>query len=87
VLWDSIEPGSLDAVIRWLQGQGFEPFLVIEQWEEPLFRARFAGRSTVGDLDWPPRFDVERQVRIYSPADRDVFRQGGRVATEFVLHR
>ena len=43
VLWDSLEPGSLDQAVAWLRTQGREPFLLMERWEEPLFRERFGG--------------------------------------------
>jgi hypothetical protein len=87
VLWDAIAPDALDGVVQWLSSQGFEPYVLTEEWEEPLFRERFSGVSALGALDWPPRFDIERQVRIYSPADRERYRTGENVPTEFVMPR
>ena len=57
---------------------------MVEQWEEPLFRAPFSGHSVLGDLDWLPRFDIERQVRVFKPSDRIIYTQGGNVPTEYV---
>jgi hypothetical protein len=87
VLWDSLAPASLDSAVAWLRASGREPFLMIEDWEEPQFRARFASSSVLGQLDWPPRFDIERRVRIYRFSDRDAYFGGTSIPTEFVLSR
>jgi hypothetical protein len=87
ILWDAVAPDALDAAVHWLGSQGFEPYLLLEEWEEPLFRQRFGVASTLGALDWPPRFEIERQVRIYSPADRERYRAGADVRTEYVMRR
>ena len=70
VLWDSLDPAWLDRAVAWLNARGRQPYLLLERREEPEFRARFRGASTLGALDWPPRLDLNRQVRIYDPADR-----------------
>ena len=41
----------------------------------PRSDSRAARRSA--QLDWPPRFDIDRQVRIYRPADRAIYLQRG----------
>lgn len=87
ILWDSLEPASLDPAIAWLTSRGLHPFIVVEQWEEASFRARFAGRSVVGALDWPPRFDIDRQVRVFDPADRQRFDAGESIPTVPVIPR
>ena len=87
VMWDSLDPAWLDRAITWLRSNGRQPYLLFERREEPEFRARFRGRSEVGSLDWPPRFDLGRQVRIYDPADRTRFLAGESYATENVRLR
>lgn len=87
VLWDSLEPSALDEALAWLAAQDREPFLLLERWEEPLFRERFRGASEIGDLDWPPRFDIDRQVRIFKPSDRAAYRRGESIPTEYVVRR
>lgn len=87
ILWDAMAPEGLDGAIEWLGARGFDPYLLIEDWEAPAFRARFEGRSAFGDLDWPPRFEIERQVKIFRPRDRAAFHQGAQVGTEFILPR
>jgi hypothetical protein len=87
ILWDSLTPEWLDRAVEWLTARGFQPFIVVEQWEEPRFRERFQGRSLVGALDWPPRYEIDRQVRIYKPADRAAYLRGDPVPTEYVVPR
>jgi hypothetical protein len=52
-----------------------------------MFRARFRGASEAGGLDWPPRFDLNRQVRIFDPADRARYLAGEGYPTENVRLR
>ncbi len=82
VLWESLDPAWLDGALTWLRSKGLQPYLLFERREEQEFRARFRGDSDVGRLDWPPRFDLNRQARIYDPADRARFLAGESYATE-----
>ena len=87
VLWDSLDPAWLDRSIAWLAGRGLQPYLLFERREEAEFRARFRGASALGGLDWPPRLDLNRQVRIYDPADRARFLSGEKYPTEIQPRR
>ena len=82
VLWDSLDPAWLDRAIDWLRDQGRVPYILLERSEERDFRNRFRGASQLGALDWPPRFDLGRQARIYDPADRARYLKGESYATE-----
>jgi dolichyl-phosphate-mannose-protein mannosyltransferase len=82
VLWDSIDPAWLDRAVVWLRDQGRVPYLLLERAEERDFRDRFRAASELGALDWPPRFDMARQARIYDPADRARYLAGESYATE-----
>lgn len=84
VVWDALDPAWLDRGIAWLAEQGRPPAIVVEQWEEEGFRTRFAGQA-YGALDWPPRYAVDRRVRIYLPADRAAYLRGEQVPTETVF--
>ncbi len=84
ILWDAMNPDSLDGAVAWLVAGGFEPFIIVEEWEEPLFRERFAGTSRLGDLDWPPRYQIQPRLRIFQPRDRDRYLAGDHIPTEFV---
>jgi len=82
VLWQSLDPAWLDRAITWLRSKGLQPYILVERREEQPFRARFRSQSDVGGLDWPPRFDLNRQVRIFDPADRARYLAGEPYPTE-----
>ena len=82
LVWDGLDPAWLDRAVTYLRARGLEPFLLFETWEEPLFRKRF-GASPLGALDWPPFAEVASRVRIYRPDDRETYRRGVYVPTEY----
>ena len=84
VLWESLDPEWLDRSLVWLRSKQLQPYLLFERREEQEFRERFGDRSELGRLDWPPRFDLNRQVRIYDPDDRARFQAGEAYPTENV---
>ena len=84
VLWDSLDPQWLDRAVAWLKARGLHPFIAVEEWEEEAFRNRFAAHAAIGSLDWPPRFDVARRVRIFDPDDRARYLAGEPSHTENV---
>jgi hypothetical protein len=84
VIWDGLDPSWLDRALEWLEAHGHPPYILLESWEEPKFRERFATHSTIGNLDWPPRYEVDRVVRIYDPQDRARYIRGDRVLTEYL---
>jgi hypothetical protein len=81
--WDALDPAWLDRAIAFARARGLEPVVLVERWEEPLFRARFGG-SAVGALDWPPAAEIAAQVRVYRPEDRDRYFRGDAAPTEYV---
>jgi hypothetical protein len=85
VAWDAIAPGALDATLDRLRGAGRAAFIVLEDAEEPRFRARFSSQR-FGALDWPPHAEINApvRVRVYDPAERERYLGGGAVATEHV---
>ena len=82
IMWDSLDPAWLDRTVTWLASRGLQPHFLFERREEQDFRSRFRGHSEFGALDWPPRLDLNRQVRIYDPADRARFLAGESYPTE-----
>jgi hypothetical protein len=82
VLWESLDPEWFDRALTWLRSKGLQPYVLLERREEPQFRDRFRPASEVGALDWPPRFDLNRQVRIFDPADRARYMAGEGYPTE-----
>jgi hypothetical protein len=84
VVWEGLDPAWLDKGLDWLVQHGHPPYVLLESWEEPAFRTRFSSHSAVGRLDWPPRYEVDRVVRIYDPSDRARYLRGERVVTEYL---
>jgi hypothetical protein len=46
--------------------------------------AAAGNQSDIGKLDWPPKYEIDRVVRIYDPQDRARYHRGERVDTEFL---
>ena len=82
IMWDALDPAWLDRAVTWLNSRGLHTYFLFERREESEFRSRFRGHSEFGALDWPPRIDMNRQVRIYDPADRARFLAGETYPTE-----
>lgn len=82
LVWDQLPPDALDRALTYVRSHGYEPYLLFERWEEPLFRERF-GDTGVAALDWPPMAEIGTQVRIYKPDDRARYLQGTAAPTEY----
>ncbi|HKY22549.1 MAG TPA: hypothetical protein VJM31_15155, partial [Vicinamibacterales bacterium] len=68
--YDLMAAAGLDSAISDLTALGHHPFLVVDDWEEAEFRARFAPYSRAGRLDWKPLATIPSspEVRIYDLA-------------------
>ncbi len=66
--YDWMPSESLDPTVALLRERGYEPYILLEDWEEPLFKKRFAA-SAIGRLEWRPlaEFAVGVPVRLYEP--------------------
>jgi hypothetical protein len=82
LVWDALDPGWLDRALAYVRTRGYQPYLLLEGWEEPLFRQRFAGNA-IARLDWPPAAEIAGQVRLYRPEDRERYLNGDGVPTEY----
>jgi len=82
--WQGLDPAWLDRSLAWLEQHDRAPYILLESWEEPGFRARFGNHSDVGKLDWPPRYEIDRTVRIYDPKDRARYDRGEHINTEYL---
>jgi hypothetical protein len=62
----------LDEAIAVLSAHGYEPYILLEEWEEPLFRAHFSPTNVFGRVEWPPTIEYNGapRVRVYAIADR-----------------
>ncbi len=64
--YDSLDPEWLDRAIAHLRSAGYEPYLLLEKFEVPIFRERFAAQQSVAILDARPLALHQRsEVRLY----------------------
>jgi 4-amino-4-deoxy-L-arabinose transferase-like glycosyltransferase len=84
--FDWLDPERLEWLIERLERRGYRPYLLLEEWEEPLFRERFAAHTALGALDWPPfaRLEAPAVVSVYDPRDRERHLRGDAVATRTI---
>ncbi len=80
--WEAAAPASLAEVTAALEAERRPVYIVLDQWEESLFRARFAGLPA-GALDWPPILDAgtSHRTRLWKLSDRERFLAGERLST------
>ena len=82
--WQGLDAAWLDRGLDWLGRHGRTPYILVESWEESAFRSRFGSHSEAGKLDWPPRYEIDRTVRIYDPEDRSRYDRGEHINTEYL---
>jgi hypothetical protein len=69
--YDWLVPNRLEDAVTRLEALGYKPYILLEQWEEPIFKGRFSASTPLGKLDWRPSVDLlETRVRIYDPSTR-----------------
>ena len=83
VRWDLIPDDRLDATVALLLSKGYTPYVLLEDWEAPLFRQHFAQANALGRLEWPPALEYQGagRVRVYCVADRRRFLSGETIVT------
>ena len=84
IIMTSNRPYLLRAMYEWIADNGLTPYILVESWEEPAFRSRFGNDSDIGKLDWPPKYEIDRVVRIFDPKDRAKYHRGENVTTEYL---
>ncbi|HEX6161838.1 MAG TPA: hypothetical protein VFZ31_00630 [Vicinamibacterales bacterium] len=75
--WEAATPETLDKAVATLEQSGRPVFVVLDAWEDELFRKKFASYPA-GALDWPPMVEAGRshRTRLWKIADRDRFLRG-----------
>ncbi len=61
--YDWLPAEQLDTAIRDLTAKGYHAYLVVDDWEQKEFQARFSPASRLGRLDWAPVARVAGQPR------------------------
>jgi hypothetical protein len=69
VRYDWLSPNWLDPAIEEMRRIRRTPLVLLENWEEKLFRERFNGQAW-GALDWPAKVEFDG-ARLYDPSDRE----------------
>ncbi|HXG86974.1 MAG TPA: hypothetical protein VNJ02_01455 [Vicinamibacterales bacterium] len=83
VRWDLVTRDGLNPIVSRLTTVGAEVWIVLDEWEEELFRRKFP--STAGaTLDWPPVIDAGDQprTRAWRLRDRAAFHGGVSPSTD-----
>lgn len=73
--YDLLPPHRLGSVLEWLRTNGYRPYLVLEDWEEPRYRSHFTSNDRVSRLDIGPTVQTATDVvvRLYDLTElRDV---------------
>jgi hypothetical protein len=73
--FDFLDPAWLDRAVAWLAAEGRHPYVLVEDWEQPLLEARFP-ESELATLSFPPVLTWHSKytpgdVRLYDPFRRD----------------
>ena len=71
--WDLLPPEWLEPGLTFLRANGYRPFLLLEESEQPQFSERFAAHTKLGALDWQPVATYSGEIRtdIFDPGDHD----------------
>jgi Dolichyl-phosphate-mannose-protein mannosyltransferase len=73
IRFDLLHEEWLDRAVAWLTEQGRHPYILIEDWERPIFEKRFAATSTLGRLSLSPvlayrAYGIPGTVYLFDPA-------------------
>jgi hypothetical protein len=75
--WEAATPDALRDSIAALEAAGHPVYVVLDAFEDPLFRAKFGGVDVVA-LDWPPILDAGSSHRtlVWRAGEHDRFLRG-----------
>ena len=80
--WEAATPDQFPKAIEWLMKDERPIYIVLDAWEEELYRAKFPDVGPA-ELDWPPMLDAgsSHRTRLWNLADRFRFQIGQRINT------
>ena len=80
--WEAATSDALSASIGTLEQSARPVYIVLDVWEEGLFRSKFAG-VPAASLDWPPMLETgtTHRTRMWKLSDRQEFLRGERIET------
>lgn len=62
--YDFLAPEWLDGAVAALNAKGFRCYVLLDSWEEPIFRDRFTKFTRLGRLDWKPLAEVPGPIQV-----------------------
>lgn len=63
--YDQMDPDWLDRGVTWLTEHGAHPYLLVEDWELPQWKDRFADASMLGRMNMAVVFELQWPTRIW----------------------
>jgi hypothetical protein len=80
--WEAAAPDALAAAMTTLEQSRRPVYIVLDAWEDGLFRTKFAALPA-GALDWPPILDAgtSHRTRLWKLSDRERFSRGEQLST------
>jgi hypothetical protein len=71
--FDRLDEAWLDRAVTWLSERGRHPYILIEDWERPMFEQRFAAKNSLGRLALSPvlayrAYQIPGTVYLFDPA-------------------
>jgi hypothetical protein len=74
--FELLDPAWLDRAVDWLHARGRHPYVLLEDWERPIFEARFRSANALGTLAFPPVFEWHSSIDagvvwLFDPYRRD----------------
>jgi hypothetical protein len=71
VRYDQVPPRRLDRLMKRLRNLDRPAYVLLDEWEVPVFQKLFEGSSPLAGLDWPPAIELEQvKVRVWDLGDR-----------------
>lgn len=77
IRWEAATADQLASTLAALEQSGRPVFIVLDAWEEPLFKTKFALLPAAA-LDWPPMLEAgsSHRTRLWRLSDRERFLKG-----------
>lgn len=63
--YDQMDPDWLDRSVAWLSAHGAHPYLLVEDWELPQWKDRFADASPLGRMNMSVVFELKWPTRVW----------------------
>jgi 4-amino-4-deoxy-L-arabinose transferase-like glycosyltransferase len=80
--WEAASADAMGVAVRELDRTSRPIYIVLDAWEESLFRAKYAFTPSVA-LDWPPVLEAgsSNRTRVWRLSDRERFHRGEKLNT------